>query len=153
MNDVRLRAVEDNDLPIFFEQQLDPEARKMAAFPGRPYDAFMAHWRKVLADETTVVRTIMFEDTVAGNIVCWQADGECRIGYWLGKDHWGRGIATAALMQFLEVVPARPLFARVAKQNVASIRVLQKCGFTMCGQDTFVGPDGEPGEELILTRT
>jgi RimJ/RimL family protein N-acetyltransferase len=153
MNDVRLRAVEESDLPIFFEQQLDPEARRMAAFRSRPYDAFMAHWQKVLADETAIVRTIVFQDHAAGNIVCWKADGEWMIGYWLGKDYWGRGIATAALMQFLDVVQARPLLARVAKQNGASIRVLQKCGFTICGQDTFVGPEGEPAEELILTRT
>jgi RimJ/RimL family protein N-acetyltransferase len=44
----------------------------------------------------------------------------------------------------------RPVYARVAKQNVASIRVLQKCGFTIDGEDTFTDIDSGVGEEFIL---
>jgi len=47
-NDVLLRDVQDSDLPVFFEQQLDPQATRMAAFPSRSRDAFMAHWKKSL---------------------------------------------------------------------------------------------------------
>jgi RimJ/RimL family protein N-acetyltransferase len=148
--EISLRNVQATDLPIFFEQQLDPEARRMAAFPAREHDAFMAHWRKVMADDTAVVRTIIFQGKVAGNIVCWRAESERRVGYWLGKEYWGKGIASAALAQFLELVETRPLFARVAKHNAASIRVLQKCGFTICGEDQFAGPEGTRGEEYIL---
>lgn len=49
----------------------------------------------------------------------------------IGKSHWGKGVATAALSQFLKVVTTRPLYAYVAKHNVGSIRVLEKCGFTV----------------------
>jgi RimJ/RimL family protein N-acetyltransferase len=149
--EVSLRAVQEGDLPIFFEQQLDPDARKMAAFPGRDRDAFMAHWKKILSEGTGVVRTILCDGQVAGNIGSWEADGEWRVGYWLGKEFWGRGIASAALAQFVEHVKTRPLFARVAKGNFASIRVLQKCGFTICGGDQFTMPGGETDEEFILT--
>ena len=45
---------------------------------------------------------------------------------------------------------ARPVHARVAKHNTASIRVLQKCGFAICGEDKFAGCGGEQGEEFIL---
>ena len=44
-NTVTLRDVTEADLPIFYEQQLDPEATQMAAFPSRDRDAFMAHWK------------------------------------------------------------------------------------------------------------
>jgi RimJ/RimL family protein N-acetyltransferase len=150
-NEISLLDVRNSDLPIFFEQQLDPEATRMAAFPARSRDEFMAHWTKILAEETTVIRTILFHGKVAGNIVAWNQSGKLKVGYWLGKDYWDKGIASAALSQFLGKVKARPLYAHVAKHNSASIRVLQKCGFTITGEDKFCTADGGEGEEFILT--
>src|SRR5262245_2429549 len=128
-DEISLRDAQEGDLPVFFEQQLDPEATRMADFPARAHDEFMAHWKKSMAEGSSILKTIIFHGKVAGNIVCWEQSGERRIGYWLGKEYWGKGIASAALAQFLRHVEARPLYARVAKRNVASIRVLQKCGF------------------------
>jgi len=128
---VALREVTKEDLPIFFEHQLDAEATRMAAFPSRDRDAFMAHWARIMSSETGILNTILADDTVAGNVVYWEAAGEPNIGYWLGKTHWGKGIASAALAQFLTKVEARPVYAHVAKHNFASIRVLQKCGFQL----------------------
>ena len=85
---------------------------------------------KILADETCLVKTIVYDGNIAGNMVCWEQLGEREVGYWLGKEYWGQGIASAALSQFLVQATKRPLFAHVAKHNLASIRVLQKCGFT-----------------------
>lgn len=148
---VTLREVNQDDLAIFFEQQLDPEATRMAAFPSRAHDAFMAHWTKCMAEESSILRTILYHGKVAGNVVCWQQAGEARIGYWLGKAYWGKGIATAAVSQFLRVVTVRPLYARVTKHNAASIRVLEKCGFTKFGEDTFSDSDGREMQEVVLT--
>jgi RimJ/RimL family protein N-acetyltransferase len=149
---ISLRDVEDNDLLTFFTQQQDPEALRMAAFPSRDRDAFMIHWSKILDEETCIVRTIFVGPEVAGHICSWPLAGERNIGYWLGREYWGQGIASAALAQFLTVVTTRPLFARVAKHNLASLRVLQKCGFHISGEDTFrYTPDSEPGEEFTLT--
>jgi RimJ/RimL family protein N-acetyltransferase len=148
--DISLRAVRESDLPNFFEQQLDQEARRMAAFPARDREAFMRHWAKIMAEGKAIVRTIDVGGEIAGNIVYWDHAGECRVGYWLGKAYWGKGIASAALSQFLGLVRVRPLYARVARHNAASIRVLQKCGFAICGEDTFPCADGERGEEFIL---
>jgi RimJ/RimL family protein N-acetyltransferase len=150
-DEVSLRAVQESDLPIFFEHQRDPEAVRMASFPARSHDEFMAHWAKIIPDQTTILKTIIVHGKVAGNIVGWEQAGQRKIGYWLGKENWGKGIASEALSQFLAEVQVRPLFAHVAKLNSASIRVLRKCGFTMHGEDTFLGIDGEVGEEWILT--
>ena len=123
------------------------EATRMAAFPSRDRDAFMAHWAKIMSNETGILNTILADDTVVGNVVYWEAAGEPNIGYWLGKTHWGKGIASAALAQFLTKIEARPVYAHVAKHNFASIRVLQKCGFQLAREDMC---DGDDGEELVM---
>ncbi len=136
-NRVQLRDVIEADLPIFFEQQLDPEATQMAALPPRGREAFMAHWTRILGNGSVLIKTILFDGAVAGNIVCFDQLGEREVGYWLGKEYWGKGIATQALAEFLNYVETRPLYARVAKHNIASRRVLEKCGFTISGEDSF----------------
>jgi hypothetical protein len=60
MPTILLRDVIASDLPIFFEQQLDPVATQMAAFPARDRDAFMAHWAKIIADSHNTLKTIWF---------------------------------------------------------------------------------------------
>jgi len=134
-NEVRLREVIESDLPIFFEHQLDPKAAQMAAFPSREHEAFMAHWGKILADETSIIKTILFEEQVAGNVVSFIHNGKREVGYWLGREFWGRGIATCALSVFLEQVTLRPLYAFVAKHNLASLRVVQKCRFRILSEE------------------
>lgn len=127
--DVRLRAVVDSDLDVLFEHQADPEATAMAAFPARDRERFDAHWARIRRDETVILRTILAGDRVAGGITSWPDEGRRLVGYWLGREYWGRGVATRALALFLAEVSARPLFAHVAAHNAGSIRVLRKCGF------------------------
>ena len=145
-DDVRLRDVTEGDLPILFEHQRDPEANRMAAFPARDREAFTAHWTKILDDAMVAKKAILFNGQVAGSIVSFEQSGTPRVGYWIGKSYWGKGIATKALSEFLLHVKARPLYAHVAKHNVGSIRVLEKCGFTICGEDK--GPSGAGGENV-----
>jgi RimJ/RimL family protein N-acetyltransferase len=143
---VALRDVADGDLPVFFEHQRDPEAAAMAAFRPRELDAFLAHWERIRRGETSILRAVVADGVVVGNVVSWHADGQRYVGYWIGREHWGRGIATAALAAFVAEIPTRPLHARVATSNVASARVLQKCGFEIAGEET--GDDGVT--ELLL---
>jgi RimJ/RimL family protein N-acetyltransferase len=141
MSDVILRGVLESDLSIFFEQQLDPVATEMAAFPSRERDAFMAHWAKILADPSNITKTILVDGQVAGNIGSFEQSGHREVGYWFGRQYWGQGVATRALAAFLDHVAVRPLYAHVVKHNLGSIRVLEKCGFTRCGEED---------EEVIL---
>jgi RimJ/RimL family protein N-acetyltransferase len=127
--EVRLRAVEDSDLDVLFDHEADPEAAEMAAFPSRDRERFDAHWAKIRLDDTKVSRIILVDGLVAGRINSWQDDGQRLVGYWIGREYWGRGVATRALTLLLSEVPARPVYAHVAAHNAGSIRVLQKCGF------------------------
>jgi RimJ/RimL family protein N-acetyltransferase len=155
-HDLRLRDVTTSDLPIFFEQQLDPEANQMAAFTSRDpadRDAFMAHWHKILADETTINQTILYDGQVAGSIACYEDEefGKPEVTYWIGKPYWGQGVATRALAALLSHVKVRPVFGRAAKDNIGSLRVLEKCGFTRIGEGRgFANARGQEIEEFIL---
>ena len=120
----------EDDLPIFFEHQRDPVANRMAAFPPRERDAFMTHWGSILRDASVIVRTIELDGDVAGNVVLFGFEGRREVGYWIGREFWGRGVATRALSAFMQEVEEWPIYAGVAETNVASIHVLEKCGFT-----------------------
>jgi RimJ/RimL family protein N-acetyltransferase len=148
-HEVRLRDIEPNDLPIFYEQQLDDDATCMAAFPARDRAAFDAHWAKVLGNPALVKQTILFDGQVAGHIGSWPQDGVRLVGYWIGKEHWGKGVGTRALAAFLHLVTERPLHAHVARHNVGSIRVLEKCGFSLEREES-VEVAGQDFAELVL---
>jgi RimJ/RimL family protein N-acetyltransferase len=131
-----LREVREDDLDALFEQQREPEAVAMALFPAREREAFDAHWRRILADDRLIARVIETEGEVAGNVVSWEQDGRQLVGYWLGREFWGRGLATAALAELVQELATRPLHAWVAASNAGSIRVLEKCGFVRIGEHT-----------------
>ena len=127
----------NEDLVIFFQNQLDPEANHMAAFTAKkPEDrkAFNNHWAKIMGEESTLIRTILSNNIVAGSIAKFEHLGNPEVTYWLGKKFWGNGIATEALTKFLGEIKWRPLYAAAAKDNLASIRVLKKCGFKISSQ-------------------
>lgn len=80
-----------------------------------------------------------------------------RVGYWLGPEHWGRGIATAAVSALIEHVRANRLFARleaaVFAWNPASMRVLEKAGFEREGLlRSSVSKDGQLIDSVLYAR-
>ena len=144
-HEVRLRPVEDQDVEVFFDHQADPIANQMAAVPARDKDQFVAHWSKIRGDDTKIHWTIVVDGAVAGNIVSWEQDGQQMLGYWVGRDLWGRGIATNAVTQFLTQMRTRPLTAHVAAHNAGSIRVLEKCGFLRDHAQEAAAPPSDDG--------
>jgi len=79
INHVMLREGSSDDLPIFFEHQLDSDANRTAAFTTKdPTDraAFDAHWAKVLVDKGITIRTIQYDAQVAGSVLCHGWGGE-----------------------------------------------------------------------------
>jgi RimJ/RimL family protein N-acetyltransferase len=149
-----LRDATEADLPTIFEYEQDPEAIRMAAFTHEdPSDrnAFMAHWQRLLAAETIITKSVDLDSEVVGHLASWVQEGEREITYWIDRNHWGKGVATTALQLFLAEVETRPLWARTAKDNIGSIRVLEKCGFETIGQERgFANARGEEIDELVL---
>ena len=153
---VELRTVRKEDLAVFFDQQRDLAASRMAAFTAKdPSDreAFRAHWARVLADPNITMRTVLLQGRVVGNVGSFTDPdlGKREVTYWIGREFWGRGLATLALTEFLRRVTTRPIYARAAADNVASIRVLEKCGFAFAGRTRgFANARGEEIDEVLL---
>jgi RimJ/RimL family protein N-acetyltransferase len=154
LQSITIREVEASDLEVYYEQQLDREAIWMAAFVGADWTdkaAFDARWHRILNSAQGTNRTIVADGQIVGHIACFPLGGRMEVTYWLGREYWGRGIATQALNCMLRLVVARPIFARAATDNLGSIRVLQKCGFAIIGKDkAFAQGRGEETEEYIL---
>jgi RimJ/RimL family protein N-acetyltransferase len=146
---MNIRRVVQADLPVFFEQQIDPEGNRMSAVGPRQRGDFDAHWTKILADPSIAIRTIEQDGRVAGYVGCFHRDGRLEVMYWLGRAFWGQGIASGALSTFLAEETRRPILARIAKRNPASIRVVEKCGFKRTGEDIFTNRAGESVEEYL----
>jgi len=125
----------------------------MAAFGGEGTDtepAFQAHWDRMLRDPRVVARTILVGEEIVGWVGQFELLQKPAVAVWVGREYWGRGVATRALSTFLREVPTRPLYARVAKDNHGSQRVVAKCGFALIGQDKgFARFRGAELEELI----
>jgi len=150
-----LREIERDDLEVFFRNEQDPVANEMAAFTAEdPADraAFLDRWDRIFADGNIVGRTILVDGEVVGSILVHNWFGDPEVTYWISQEHWGRGVTTEALARFLDLVEVRPLYARVAFDNHASRRVLEKCGFVVTGSERgHANARGEEIEELVLT--
>ncbi|MCR9244779.1 MAG: GNAT family N-acetyltransferase [bacterium] len=149
MATIELRNVRESDLPALYEFQREPAGNALAVFPGREREDFERHWRtNVLGDESVVKRTVLADGVIAGSIVCYREGDRRLVGYWLGQEFWGRGVASAALNLMLAEIAERPLHAFVATTNAPSIRVLEKCGFERVGQQR--GNHGDDEVEVFV---
>lgn len=150
-----LRNVITADLPIFFKHQQDSEANQMAAFTSEnpnDWNSFTEHWNEILTNSEIIKQTIIVENIVVGHILHFEQFGEPEVSYWIGQSYWGKGIATNALRVFLKQVPIRPLYARAAKDNAGSLKVLKRCGFTITGEDSgYANARCKNVEEFVLT--
>jgi RimJ/RimL family protein N-acetyltransferase len=148
---VRLRDFERDDLPRMFDLQLDPDSNRMAVAIPRTRAAFDAHWASCLDNPKNATRAILFGEVFVGYISCFPMDDEDHVGYWIDRAYWGKGIASRALQLLLEEVTSRPLIATVATSNLASFRVLQKCGFVVERVELSPASDRFPEcEEAVL---
>ena len=149
-----LKKTEVADLDLLFEFQKDPEAGFMAAFVHERWqdrDAYLEKWHRLLNDPAIDSRSVLVDGELAGSVGTWPLGEELQITYGVRRDFWGRGIATRALKQFLELASARPLFGRVAFDNSASVSVLTKCGFRQIGMDRgYAHARGKEIDELVF---
>ncbi|KYH06853.1 GCN5 family acetyltransferase [Chryseobacterium cucumeris] len=137
-HDIKLRPTVVEDLETLFQFQLDYEANHLAAFTSKDStnkEAYIAKFTKLLADPTINNQTIIAGTVIVGSIAKFIMEDDVEITYWIDKNFWGKGIATTALKDFLTIETTRPIFGRVAFDNLGSQKVLEKCGFVKIGTD------------------
>jgi RimJ/RimL family protein N-acetyltransferase len=137
-NAIKLRKTISADLEQLFLFQLDEEACYQAAFMSKDHadkTAYLEKYNRILNDPDKNTQTIMVGETIVGSVSKFVMEGDAEITYWIDKKYWGQGIATKALIEFLKTETTRPIFGRVAFDNLGSQRVLEKCGFVKIGTD------------------
>lgn len=148
-----LTVTEKDDLNIFFQFQLDPEANYLAAFTAKdPNDkaAYIEKFSRFLTDPSINMRTIKLNGEIIGSIAKFVMENEAGITYWIDRKYWGQGIASQVLKEFLSVEQTRPIYGHTAFDNYGSQRVLEKCGFVKTGMDRgFANARQEEIEEYI----
>ncbi|MFD9411369.1 GNAT family N-acetyltransferase [Streptomyces sp. NPDC059989] len=153
--DIELRETQDSDLAVFWEQLTDSRLQQMAAMTRKyHYDRghFDAHWVKVRNDPAVTLRTVLADGVVVGHAAVFGPPEEREVTYVVGPEHWGRGIATRALAELIRLEGTRPLHAGAAADNAGSVRVLEKCGFTVTGRTRdFALARGEEVDVVLLT--
>ncbi|OJF10195.1 GNAT family N-acetyltransferase [Couchioplanes caeruleus] len=154
MMEIGLRVVADDDLDAIYQQMRDPEAVRMAAFTAEDPDdrvAFDEHLVRLRTSPEIKLRAITVGGELAGTIASFAVGSDTEITYWLGRDWWGRGVATTAVRMFLDTVPVRPITARAASDNAGSLAVLRKAGFRVVGKEVaYATARGREIEETVL---
>ena len=108
------------------------DARSYAALVQNPY---FPHFLVTLPDVGVI-----------GAAGISEHEGEPQIGYWIAREHWGKGYATeasAAVLQIARMLGHKRLTAGHFADNPASGKVLRKIGFV---------PSGRPGKRFSLAR-
>jgi RimJ/RimL family protein N-acetyltransferase len=144
LGDLRVRSWRKNDLDALVRHANNPKiaANLRDQFPN-PYT------RAAAAAYLTDVRTAENETSFAMEYASEAVGGigfklgtdiarlSAEMGYWLGEPHWGRGLATRAVLATsewaFESYKLTRIFAMAFSHNVASMRVLEKAGFEQEG--------------------
>ena len=93
-------------------------------------------------DKWELSRAIELDGKIVGS-VSLSREGDVSVktselGYWVGENFWGQGIATAAVKKIcafgFEKLELVTIYANVFEKNFASMRVLEKCGFELEGR-------------------
>jgi RimJ/RimL family protein N-acetyltransferase len=106
---------------------------------------------KVRTAPDVTIRAVILGGRLVGSISSFVREGDTEITYWIDRSVWGQGVASQALALFLDVVSARPMYARAASDNVGSLRVLQRAGFAIISTEiSYANARGTEIEETVL---
>ena len=124
-----LEVTDDMNEPAsgFYQRILNAITKEPHEYP------WLTDWQIVLKSENRTIGGFTFKRSPS-------LDGFVEIGYGLTEKYWGKGYATEAICAALDwarsQLTLRVVVAKTAKSNDSSMRVLEKAGFTPCGEDT-----------------
>lgn len=148
-----LRAFSDEDLDALFEIQGNQEAMRHTHATSSREDCVRWHRAYAALDSThgfaPWTAVLRAEARVIGwgglNVDPFAPGWGIEVTYYFHPMHWGQGYATelvlAALQQAFGTLGLAAVGAFVRPANLASVRVLEKCGFTLQGYETRLERD------------
>jgi len=139
-----IRHFRVSDLEALVKNANDPlvAAQLRDRFPHPYAESTACEFLSAVADaEHCESFAIEFDGQVIGGVGVHPgvdvARASAEIGYWLGRDYWGRGFATEVVRDLADHLLGNALFCRLSAHtfegNAASQRVLEKCGFVCEG--------------------
>jgi len=168
IGEIVLRPYRDDDVPDIVENINDEAISRFTInipFPYGPRDAedFLSKNRKWFLEGSSINLAITYKDSdrVIGGIGLMNIERKfhnAEIGYWLGKDHWGKGIVPKcvhAMVRFgFERLSLQRISAVIFSPNERSKSVLLKNGFVHEGtmRDRYI-LDGRPVDGEIFGMT
>ena len=151
-----LRNFTEEDAELIYQLNLDPEVTRYTGDPVRD----MEHAREVL-EKTILPQYALYGhgrwavyikqgfDLIANGYIGWcglkyrPEMNEIDLGYRFMKHSWGRGYATEAAYASLrfgfERLGLKRIVGRALPGNIASLRVLEKCGMNYVGEEVIEG--------------
>lgn len=97
------------------------------------------HWLE--AQQADCLRILVGEDT-AGLLFIHKTPEQWNIGFLLLPEYWGKGVATTMVKEVQSLAaqtnPPPMLAGGADRDNLASLRVLEKCGFALQEKDAHV---------------
>jgi RimJ/RimL family protein N-acetyltransferase len=148
-----LRPVSEADVPHFFEHARDKEAIRLAppASESEEWPEFAQKWERIRTSDAFLCRSVILGSEITGYVAMFKQMDVPSVSYWFARRFWGRGLARQALGLFLVEVTERPLYARVASGNAASLRVLASHHFNPINTGSYYSSAlGELVEEVVL---
>lgn len=141
---VILRPLRTSDIPRFAalanNKKIWDNVRNRMPHPYTEADAEAFIQLAQTPDDPTI-RAILLDGELVGVTGLHPAqdvyEGTAELGYWIGEPYWGKGLASLAVEQMIQVgfkeLGLRRIYASVYAFNKASMRILEKNGFEQEG--------------------
>ena len=116
-------------------------------FPAAAAEEWLAKHKELVREGRAAVFAVCLQATTESNespdligtvgLAIVELDQRAEIGYWLGREYWGNGFCTEAVVAVVEYgfegLGLHRIFAQHISRNIASARVLEKAGFSKEG--------------------
>ncbi|MDD5254319.1 MAG: GNAT family N-acetyltransferase [Candidatus Nanoarchaeia archaeon] len=146
-NKIKIRKIGSSDVGDIYQNVKDKEVTKWTLNIPHPYSrkdaiAFVKRCRNKLRKEERYTFGIILKETnkLVGLVSLFHVhknNKNAELGYWLGKNYWGKGIMSEAVKLIIkfgfEELKLHRIYAEAFEENIASRKVLEKAGFKLEG--------------------
>ena len=160
---ILLRHWKESDAKDLYEAASNPKIGLNAGWsPHKDINESLDIIKTIFSNESTYAIELKENKKVIGSIGYLTKDkshlkslkaNEIEIGYWISEDYWNKGICTEALKILIkycfEVKKYNVIWGTYFVDNLASGRVMEKCGFEKIKEQTYLNDLKEGKDKLV----